>query len=294
MKLTRFILAVHCHQPVGNFGWVFEEAYQSAYRPFVDVLERHPKVRVVFHYSGPLLDWFEARHPDFLKRLKKLVQRGQAEFLGSGYYEPVLILLPEKDALGQLAWMERALGRLGLEPKGSAAHGIWLAERVWEPGLVRLLAQAGIKYTVVDDNHLALAGVPENERFGYYLTEDRGASVAVFPSSKPLRYAVPFKQVEEVIDLLKGYASERQQTVVLGDDGEKFGLWPGTHKWVYEEGWLERFFTALEQNADWLKMTTFREALGATTPLGRVYMPVSSYEEMVGWSRGTFRNFLAK
>ena len=32
------------------------------------------------------------------------------------------------------------------------------------------------------------------------------------------------------------------------DDGEKFGGWPDTYKWVYEEGWLEKFFTALEEN----------------------------------------------
>ncbi len=297
MKLTRFILAVHCHQPVGNFGWVFEEAYQSAYLPFVDLLERHPKVRVVFHYSGSLLDWLSASHPDFLRRLKTLVQRRQIEFLGSGYYEPILVLVPDRDALGQLDLMQRTLGRLGLEGKngdGKSAQGVWLSERVWEPGLTALLSQAGIQYAIVDDNHLALAGIKEPDRFGYYLTEDQGASVAVFPSSKALRYAVPFHSVEEVIGLLKNFQSDRPQTVVLADDGEKFGFWPGTKKWVYDEGWLEKFFSALEQNADWLEITTFQEALKEMPPLGRVYMPVASYEEMIGWSGGTFRNFFTK
>ena len=294
--MTRFILAVHCHQPVGNFGWVVEEAYRSAYLPFIEMLEKHPKVKVVLHYSGSLLDWFQARHPEFLKRLKVLVQRGQAELLGGGYYEPILTMLPEQDAVGQLEEMNQALDRLGLNPKGSMGkiRGAWLAERVWEPQLPSLLSQAGIRYTIVDDHHLELAGVAEKDRFGYYLSEDRGEVVAIFPSSKTLRYLVPFKPVEEVIQALKNLSSDRSHVVVLADDGEKFGLWPGTNRWVYQEGWLESFFSQLERSNDWLKLMTFRECLETMPPLGRLNLPCAGYEEMDGWSGGSFRNFLVK
>lgn len=291
--MTRFVLAVHCHQPVGNFPWVLEEAYTQAYLPFVEVLERHPKVRVCFHYSGFLLDWFRQTHPDFFKRLQALVKRGQAEFLGGGYYEPILSLLPEGDALGQLDQMKRALIRLKLT-SAQRPQGAWLAERVWEPQLPSVFARAGICYTIVDDYHLNLAGVPEDRRFGYYLTEDRGSCVALFPSSKRLRYLVPFKPIEEVIEFLRQLRSEELRAVILADDGEKFGLWPGTHAWVYREGWLEGFFKALEANSDWLQMKTFAECLESLPALGKVYVPGGSYEEMMEWSGGFFRNFLAK
>ena len=33
-------LALHNHQPVGNFGWVFGEVYEVAYRPLLEALER--------------------------------------------------------------------------------------------------------------------------------------------------------------------------------------------------------------------------------------------------------------
>ena len=56
-------LALHNHQPVGNFGWVFEEVFQQAYEPMVGALERHPAVRVGLHYSGPLLEWLRAERP---------------------------------------------------------------------------------------------------------------------------------------------------------------------------------------------------------------------------------------
>ena len=294
MTVTRFVLAVHCHQPVGNFGWVLQEAYTSAYLPFLEALERHPKVPVVFHYTGILLDWFQQEHPEFLRRLSQMVRRGQAEVMGGGYYEPILTMIPQRDAVGQLRQMQQSLHRLRLDGGDHTAAGAWLAERVWEPHLPSLLAQAGTRYTVVDDAHLSQAGVAEESRFGYYLTEDRGDSVALFPSSKQMRYLVPFKPVEEVIQALHQLRSDRPRVVVLADDGEKFGHWPGTHNWVYKEGWLESFLQQLERNEDWLRMMTFGECLETLAPMGRLYLPSGSYEEMLAWSGGFFRNFLVK
>lgn len=291
--ITTLCLALHCHQPVGNFSWILEEAYANAYRPFLDVLEKHPKVPVMLHYSGILLDWFEREHPEFLKRLKGLVRRGQVEMMGGGHYEPILTMIPKRDALAQLQQMQETLTRLGLQGP-SPIKGIWIAERVWEPELPSLLEEAGVRYTVVDDHHLELAGVPEKERFGHYLTEDRGASVALFPSLKALRYGIPFKPVDEVIEILRQMRSESPRVAVLADDGEKFGLWPGTSRWVYQEGWLESFFQQLEQSHDWLKLMTFGQCLQMIPPLGRRYLPCGSYEEMMLWSGGLFRNFLVK
>ena len=57
-------LAIHNHQPVGNFGWVFAEVYEQAYLPMVEALERHPGVRLSLHYTGPLLEWLAAERPD--------------------------------------------------------------------------------------------------------------------------------------------------------------------------------------------------------------------------------------
>ena len=51
------ILCVHAHQPIGNFDHVFEEAFEKSYRPFFEVLEKHPAVPVVCHFSGSLIDW---------------------------------------------------------------------------------------------------------------------------------------------------------------------------------------------------------------------------------------------
>ncbi len=124
-------LALHNHQPVGNFGWVFGDVYETAYRPMLDALDRHPGVRLALHYTGPLLDWLRAERPEFIERLPGLVARGQVELLGGGYYEPVLASLPERDRVGQLRKMADEIERI----TGRRPRGAWLAERVWEPDL---------------------------------------------------------------------------------------------------------------------------------------------------------------
>ncbi len=88
MNQVHFIFGVHNHQPVGNFGEVFEALDKCSYYPFLQVLERHPKVKCAFHVTGPLLEWFEANRPETLDRLKTLVKRGQVELFTGGMYSP--------------------------------------------------------------------------------------------------------------------------------------------------------------------------------------------------------------
>ncbi|MBI4335094.1 MAG: DUF1926 domain-containing protein [Candidatus Omnitrophica bacterium] len=285
------IMVVHNHQPVGNFDWVFKEAYDKAYLPFIKILERHPKIKMALHYSGCLLDWLEAQRPEFLDTLKKLVKAGQVEMVAGGYYEPILPLIPDKDKLGQIKMHVDFIKR----HTGYESRGAWLTERIWEPYLARIFSQAGISYTVVDDSHFELAGKSVEHILGYYVTEEEGFMTNIFPSSKKLRYSMPFKLPRETIDYLKSVATpEGTRAVTFGDDGEKFGFWPHTYKWVYEEGWLESFFKALEENSAWIRMLTPSEYIKDFEPLGRIYIPCASYPEMLEWSGGYFRNFLVK
>ncbi len=295
------LMAVHCHQPVGNFDFVLEQASAKAYEPFVTVLERHPSVRLALHYSGCLLDWLARHRPEFVRRVRALADRGQIELLASGYAEPILPLLPEPDRQGQIAMMRTLLRRR----LGTDATGLWLTERVWEPELPQTLARAGIQYTMVDTNQFATAKpwLPATHQIddgtfwdvlGCYTTEYAGSSILLFPASKRLRYWMPFQSVEQTIEFLRRLQREEPVAITFADDGEKFGLWPKTYQWVYEHGWLDQFFTAVERERGWLSTATFRDYAAQVGPSGRVYLPTGSYEEMLDWSGGQFRNFFVK
>src|SRR6185369_15071472 len=147
MSRVTLVVIVHDHQPVGNFDGVFRQAYDDAYDPFLRFLETHPRMRLALHTSGPLLEWIAAAEPGYLERLRALVARGQVEPWGGGLYEPILPAIAEVDRQGQIRAMADRLERdLGARPRG-----LWLTERVWEPGLASSLAKAGVEYTAVDD-----------------------------------------------------------------------------------------------------------------------------------------------
>ena len=281
---VRLVLTLHNHQPVGNFDGVFEGAFQDSYRPFLDVLEDYQHIKLVLHNSGSLLEWLEEHRPEYIDRVKGFVDRGQIEILGGPYYEPILAAIPRRDRVGQM----RAYSQHLEELFGQPVRGMWMPERVWEQNFAADIAEAGIEYTIVDDSHFRGAGVSPEQLFGYYLTEDEGRLLKVFPIAERLRYTIPFADPPETVDFLRGVAERTPGAIAaFGDDGEKFGVWPETKKHVYEDGWLRRFFDLLSENREWINVCTLAEAVDSTPPLGRVYLPDSSYREMTEWALPT-------
>lgn len=280
MRPVTFVILLHDHQPVGNFDGVFQHAYAQAYAPFLRFLEAHPTLRIGLHTSGPLLQWIGLHEKDYLARLRVLVDRGQVELWGGGFFEPVLPAIPEADRRGQIAamsdWLELELG--------SRPRGAWLTERVWEPGLASSLAQAGVEYTAVDDAHFVAAGLERDALWGWFETEDQGLPVRVFPIHRELRYTMPFEDPQRTVDLLRRVSEGGAGRIAFhGDDGEKFGLWPGTHELCFTNGWLERFVEALAANP-WIELRTPGEAIEHHRAAGLVYLPTASYHEMQEWA----------
>ena len=282
----RLVLAFHNHQPVGNFDDVFAAAYRDSYKPFLDVLETYPQIPFVLHLSGSLLEWLVEHRCDYVDRVRNLVARGQVELLGGPYYEPILTGIPGRDRIGQITAYSNYLK----QTFGVDVRGIWIPERVWEQSLVSDIARSGIEYTLVDDFHFHQAGLPDDRLHGFYVSEDEGKTLKIFPGSERLRYAIPFQDPIETIHFLQEIQTHSPNTVVtFGDDGEKFGTWPETKRHVYEHRWLKQFLDTLTQNANWLKLTTFSESLDHLSPQGRCYLPDCSYREMTDWALPTQR-----
>ena len=286
-------LVLHNHQPVGNFPWVFQQVYEESYMPMIEALERHPGVRLSLHYTGSLLDWMEEAHPEFLERIAALVQRAQVEMVSGGYYEPILPSIPDVDKLAQIRRLTAHLK----QKFGMQATGMWTAERVWEPGLPRILREAGIEWTILDDVHFKNVGLDDSDLYGYYATEDQSSVLKVFATSKAMRYTIPWRPAQETVETLRKLTTfDGRRILVMGDDGEKFGSWPGTQEYCWgsngRDGWIETFFTLLEQNRDWLHMTPLGDYIQQHPALGRIYIPTSSYIEMTEWALPPKKSYL--
>jgi hypothetical protein len=281
MNTINTVFVVHNHQPIGNFDSVFEDSYKHSYKPFLDVLYRYPAVHCTQHWTGPLLEWLLRHHPELIERMKEMITRGQLELLTGAYYEAVLTVIPESDRIGQIRKLTGLIEQLfGVTPRG-----MWLAERVWEQTLVGSLVAAGVQFVAVDDTHFKHAGLRDDQLHGYYITEDQGLTLQVFPIDKTLRYTIPFRPLDETLRYFQRTASAEGKRVVLhADDGEKFGVWPKTYHSVYEEGWLEGFCRMLTEQQAWLTTRHMAEVVDQCSPLGRIYLPAASYTEMMKWA----------
>src|SRR3989339_338617 len=276
MKKAYLAIGTHNHQPVGNFPEVFERAYQESYKPFMETMEKRPNFKWSLHLSGILWDFMVDKHPEYIAKVSEMVRAGRLELLSGGYYEPILAVIPDADKKGQVAKLNKFLK----DTFKYDSTGVWLTERIWEPHMPRPLSESGVQYTVIDDSHFAASGMDVENLRGYFLTEEQGMPLSVFPISQRLRYYMPFKPPHYTIDYMKSFLNNYDNPLfVMADDGEKFGHWPGTYKHVYQDGWLEQFLNEVEKH-DWIETITFSEYREKLRPVGRVYIPTASYFEM--------------
>ena len=178
-KKINLILCAHGHLPSGTAEADFEAFYNNEIKPLVSALDKHPRMNMTFHYSGVILYWIERRHPELFMLLEDLLSRKQAEFLGGGFYNPILPVLPMTDKLGQIEMLTTYLRKhFGKKPQGC-----WLPAMAWEQNLVGPLTSCGMSYTFLEDMQFSAAGIKPGEA-GYFfphITEDQGKLITVFP-----------------------------------------------------------------------------------------------------------------
>ncbi|TFG20185.1 MAG: DUF1925 domain-containing protein [Promethearchaeota archaeon] len=283
-------IVFHFHQPVDNFSHVFEDCYKKAYGPLIDNIYKFPEVKVTLHFSGNLLEWFLENKPEFINKLKAMAKRGQIEIIGGGYYEPMFAIIPHRDRIAQMKKLSNLIYKeFGLEVKGA-----WLSERVWEPNYPSFLNEVGLKYVIVDDNHLRSCGLTEEDSFYTYNTEDEGKTLRIFPINEELRYLTPWKPTYLSIDYLRKAADENGDRVaLLISDAEKMGVWGSTHEICYVPGqghwdgdnqkpFIPAFFEQIVNN-NWIKSITLSEYMSQYPAKSLLYIPTASYDKMEEW-----------
>ncbi len=289
-KTIYLVLTFHLHQPIGNFNFVIEDAFKKAYGPLIDNIFNYPEVKVTLHFSGNILEWFLDNKPEYIKKLKIMAKRGQIELISGGYYEPVFAIIPHRDRLAQIKKLSALIKKeFGLEAKGA-----WLSERIWEPNYPTFLNEAGLKYILVDDNHLRSCGLTEDDSFYSYITEDEGKTIRIFPINEKLRYLTPWKPTYYSIDYLRTKADEKgDRMALLISDAEKMGVWGSTHEICYVDGkghwdgddsrpFIPSFFEQIINN-EWIKSITLTEYMNKYPAKGLVYIPTASYDKMEEW-----------
>ncbi|MEA3315606.1 MAG: alpha-amylase/4-alpha-glucanotransferase domain-containing protein [Campylobacterota bacterium] len=275
---TSLLFGIHCHQPIDNFDWVIYDAIKKSYKPFFETLEKFPDFKCSVHFSGSLFEFIEKNDTELFDLIKKLSP--QIEFFSGGFYEPVLASIPSKDRVAQIKKLNRYIKKhFSQTPKG-----LWLTERVWDNSIIKDIKACGIEYVMVDDYHIKTSGLDTDTTNGYFITEDGGETIGLFPINQDLRYAIPFYSLEDTNRLINDINNNSgKNAAIIFDDGEKFGIWPNTYETVYEKKWLEDFFTQTLEDKN-IEVQTFKDYYNSNKPIALTYLQTVSYFEMGEWS----------
>lgn len=193
-------LVLNLHQPPGNLDQLLDHSPWEA-KEILYAMDRIPRslwgyedvARVHLSLSGTLLETLSS--PGFQERVYGTVDCGSLlwhlqnrklfEILGTGYYHPVLPLIPEADRREHLdRW--RSLAQ-HLFWRGDFA-GFWPPEMAFSMELIPLLASLGYRYVLVDSEHVEPVGEmswPEL-RYRPHVARHGGAEIVVVVRDREL------------------------------------------------------------------------------------------------------------
>jgi 4-alpha-glucanotransferase len=265
MQKCSVIIGTYNHLAEGAEASLFEETYQICWRPFLSVLYRFPDLFAVLYYSGSVLTWLEAKHPEFLMLLEEMAGRKQIELLGGGFFAPFLPLVAGQDRLGQMelltTYIRKAFGR--------RPRGCWIQDYGWEPGLASSLQTCGFDFTFLPERQFRFAGA--NLELPV-VTEDQGRSVAVFPVFDAIESFPELLSPDVAIDELRSRMGEVPLLTVLYPGQAAARLWEKSGL-ESPDVLFERSFAAIQKESLVYETTTPGRFLKANRCSGRAYFP---------------------
>lgn len=226
--------------PYANFN---EKITAECYRPNAEAGNFEA---ISFDIGPTLAAWLEARHSDVYARIiesdRLHRQRyGVGNAMAQAYNHTILPLATRRDKLTQITWgLQDFRHRFGHD-----AHGMWLAETAVDMETLDLMAQCGVRYTVLAPWQAA-SPIDPSEPYCVALSE--GRSITVFFYNAPLSGGVSFdwNATSDANTFAASYLpghlidSKRQQgepqLILIATDGELYG---------HHKPWRDKFLEYL-------------------------------------------------
>ncbi|HET6936091.1 MAG TPA: DUF3536 domain-containing protein [Candidatus Angelobacter sp.] len=268
--MDRFIcIHAHFYQPPRENPWLEEVERQESAYPYHDwnqritaecygpnaasrILDGRGRIqqivnnysRISFNFGPTLLSWMEEKAPETYNCILESDRESQKRFSGHGsamaqaYNHIILPLANERDRYTQVVWGIRDFEyRFGRMPEG-----MWLPETAVDISTLEILAELGIKFTVLAQRQAArvrkLGGRSWKDVSGGRIDPSRaylqrlpsGRKINLFFYDGPISQAVAFEQLlnsgEQFAARLKsGFSDKRNwpQLMHIATDGETYG-----------------------------------------------------------------------
>lgn len=261
---------------------IFKKVAKKSYHPMLDLLEKKMKefknFKVSFSITGTWLDQAEAYDPELIKKIKRMVDRGQAEIIGETYYHSLAFFFDLDEFNKQVKLHEAKIQKIfGIKPKvfrnTELAYNDSLARWAEEKGYIGILAEGWDKVLQQKSpNHVYRpSGCKEIKLLlkNYRLSDDIAFR---FSNREWKEWPLTVKKYQKWIN----DSAIHGNLINLFMDFETFG----EHQW--EDTGIFKFFD--EFVSSWLKeyenkFVTASEACGLEKPLDEISM-----KETVTWA----------
>ena len=279
------IFGFHCHLPSdiqrnGNENDLISSKCNFVIE-LIDLLNNYKNIKIFFHLSGNLISYLDKKFPNFSGKLRNLLDNHQLELLSGGLYEPIFPFIPKEDRQTQISLMNRLINHT----YGYVPQGAWITEHSWEPSIALDLSKSRIQYTCLPKEYFYNAGFEEKELSGYFITEDEGRKIAVFPIQQSLNDLIEQCSPEEAVNHLEELSKNEDTTVVLAYEISK----PEPS----QIQWLKSFFKVLDSKSEIIETKLFNNYFQANKPKGRIYLP-SKQELQSKSNKSKWGHFLLK
>ena len=200
--------------------------------------------QISFNFGPTLLAWIAEKMPDVLAAIIEADKSSRKRFSGHGsalaqaYNHMILPLANRRDKLTQARWGIRDFEhRFGRSPEG-----LWLPECAVDTDSLEVLAESGIKFTVLSpfqagkvrrigaEKWRDVNGGRVDPSRAYRINLPSGRNIAVFFYDAPVSKAVAFERLLSDGEtfarrLMDGYDDERghSQLMHIATDGESYG-----------------------------------------------------------------------
>lgn len=279
-------ITAECYRPNGAARILDDE------RKIVRIFNNYS--RISFNFGPTLLGWLELEAPDVYRALLEADKKSQERFSGHGsalaqvYNHMIMPLASRRDKRTQVKWgVEDFRKRFGREPEG-----MWLSETAVDLETLELLAEEGIRFTILspfqakrvrdgeDKKWKDAGGGRIDPKTPYQQKLESGKEIAIYFYDGPISQAVAFEKLlsrgENLIDRLMGAftsGKESDQLVHIATDGETYG-----HHHRHGEMALAYALRQISERED-VTLTNYAEHLGRFEVL-----PEVEIQENTSWS----------
>jgi len=247
--LKAFTLHGHFYQPPRENPWLWEVEQQESASPYHDWNERitHECYRknipnypfISYNFGPTLLVWLAEKAPGVYERVLQgdrtsRETQGHGNAIAQAYNHTILPLAKERDKKIQIEWGIRDFKmRFGRDPQG-----MWLPEMAVDTKTLEIMAQKGIRFTILAPHQIALwkpkaqgPWAPFPERFYPFPLYQRlhgGKGIYIFVYNREMGEAVSFGDALEspqaLLKLIKAHLKRIKGGLIhFATDGETFG-----------------------------------------------------------------------